>query len=306
MGAGHIMNQRIIAGLTYILVILSLAGAAFTGSLRQEEIKPVNRLMVLFTDFGRESYRVPNLKGIIYSANEARVVDGTHEITPFDVREGAFLLYLAAKDFPENVVFIGIVAPGDPLEERRIVVRTGKGQIFVGPDNGLFTHVIRNFEVELVHQITNQDMFAKPVSSSLISPIVGRVGALVASGYAVKDVGPPVDDPHTFDLEDAIIVGSKMAGEIVLIDHFGNCVTNIPGNMAEEFGLELGDEVIISAGGGVKVEAMFGRTYGDVPQGKPVVFVNSLDLMELAINMGNFANFQRISTGMKTEIEIKR
>ena len=302
-----IMNQRIVAGLTCILIILSLAEAAFTGSLRQEEIKPANSLMVLFTDFGRGGYQVSELKGMIYSANiEARVVDGTHEITPFDIREGAFLLYLAAKDFPDNVVFIGIVDPGDPLSERRIVVTTGKGQIFVGPDNGLFTYVIRNFEIESVHQITNQDMFAKPVSSSLISPIVGRAGALVASGYAVKDVGPPVDDPHTFDVEDAMIVASKMEGEIVLIDHFGNCVTNIPGNMAEEFGLELGDEVIISVGGGVKVEAMFGRTYGDVPQGKPVVFVNSLDLMELAINMEDFANSYSISTGMKTEIEARR
>ena len=302
-----IMNQRIVAGLTCILIILSLAEAAFTGSLRQEEIKPANSLMVLFTDFGTNSYRVAKLKGTIYSVNiEARVVDGTHEITPFDIREGAFLLYLAARDFPKNVVFIGIVDPGDPLEERRIVIRTGKGQIFVGPDNGLFTHVIRNFEIESVHQITNQDMFAKPVNSSLISPNLGRVGALVASGYAVKDVGPPVDDPHSFDVEDAIIVGSKMAGEIVLIDHFGNCVTNIPGNMVEELGLEPGDEVIINAGGGVKVEAIFGRTYGDVPQGKPVVLVNSLDLMELAVNMGNFANFYKISTGMKTEIETKR
>ena len=287
-----IMNQRIVAGLTCILIILSLAEAAFTGSIRQEEIKPANSLMVLFTDFGTNSYRVAKLKGTIYSVNiEARVVDGTHEITPFDIREGAFLLYLAARDFPKNVVFIGIVDPGDPLEERRIVIRTGKGQIFVGPDNGLFTHVIRNFEIESVHQITNQDMFAKPVNSSLISPNLGRVGALIASG---------------FDVEDAIIVGSKMAGEIVLIDHFGNCVTNIPGNMAEELGLEPGDEVIINAGGGVKVEAIFGRTYGDVPQGKPVVLVNSLDLMELAINMGNFANFYKISTGMKTEIETKR
>ena len=134
---------------------------------------------------------------------------------------------------------------------------------------------------------------------------MGKVGALVASGYTPEDVGPSIDNPHTFEVKNAAIAGEKITGQIVLIDHFGNCLTNIPGNMAAEFGLDLGDEVILTTPGG-KIEAMFGRTYGDIPSGKPVVFINSLDLIELAINMGNFAGVHNISTGRKIEIEIKK
>jgi len=242
------IQKKTIVSLIAILVIASVTIALmFSGCIRPEEAKGVNMPIVLFTDFGTESYWVPQLKGIIYSVNsDAKVIDATHEITAFDIREGAFLLYLAAKEFPEDVVFIGIVAPGDPKEERRIVLTTDKGQIFVGPDNGLFTYIIRNFEVKSVHQITNQSLFAKPINSLFTTQIMGTIGALIASGYAPDDVGPARDDPYTFDVREASIIEGKLVGEVVLIDHFGNCITNIPRNMSEEFGLKSGDELVIA------------------------------------------------------------
>nr|QNO53980.1 chlorinase [Methanosarcinales archaeon ANME-1 ERB6] len=287
-----------------IVAIALVAGAVmFPGCITQEEAESANMPIVLFTDFGTESYWVPHLKGIIYSVNsDARVIDGTHEITAFDIREGAFLLYLAAKDFPADVVFIGNVA--HPREGRYIVLTTDKGQISVGPDNGLFTYIIRNFEVKSVYRISNQSLFTKPPNSLFASQIIGTIGGLIASGFAPKDVGPAVDDPYTVDAHEASIVERKIVGEVVLIDHFGNCITNIPRNMTEEFGLRFGDEVIIVTHD-AEIAAMVGTRYQDVPEGNPVIFVNRLDLAEIAINMGHFANTHNIRTGTIIEIEIK-
>lgn len=175
-------------------------------------------------------------------------------------------------------------------------------QIFVAPDNGLLTYVIRDFEIKSAYQITNQSLFTKPINNLFATQILGTAGARIASGYAPEDIGPAADDPYTFDVQEAVIVENKIVCEVVLIDHFGNCVTNIPRNVTEEFGLKLGDDLIIITPD-AKITAMFGTTYGDVLKNNPVIFVDSRDLIELAINMGSFAETYNINTGTTIEIE---
>jgi hypothetical protein len=267
--------------------------------------KAANMPIVLLTDYGSEDYRIAQLKGIIYSNNpEAMVIDASHSVPAFDIATGAFILDIAAKEFPENAVFIGIIAPYTGPETKYLVLTTNKNQLFVLPDNGLLTHVSRNTGIKTIYQVTNQKLFDKPIKELAAERIQGKIGALIASGYRPQDVGTPLTTFQTLDIQDTAIAGNRLLGTIVYIDHFGNCITNVSEKTVNEFGVKPGDlvNVIIPQG---KITAKFGTIYSDVPQGEEIVFVsNNLGMVQLSINLGNFANTYGVKAGTKIEIAL--
>ncbi|MBI2907868.1 MAG: SAM-dependent chlorinase/fluorinase [Chloroflexi bacterium] len=261
--------------------------------------------LVLLTDFGSADYRVSQIKGIIYKNNPAvRLVEATQDVPAFDIPTGAFVLYIAAKEFPQNTVFVGIVSPySQKPEVRYLVLTTNKDQVFVFPDNGLLTYVIRDMGAKTVYQIANQELFDQPIKDLAAERIQGKIGALIASGYRPQDVGTPLANPRTLDLQEPAITDAKLLGTVVYIDNFGNGVTNISGKTANEFGLKPGDSIRVSDGQR-KISAKFGTVYSDVDRGKEIVFVNNnLDMLQLSVNLGSFAETHNIKAGAKIEIE---
>ena len=292
------MKRNSLILILILAVVLSVP--CNTGCTAQKEI---NMPIVLLTDYGSEDYRISQLKGIIYSNNPAaRVVDATHSVPAFDVATGAFVLDVAAKEFPGNTVFIGVIAPYTEPEARYLVFSTARGQIFVLPDNGLLTHVIRNAAVKAVYQVTNQELFDAPIKELAAERVQGKVGALVASGYRMQEIGKPLTTFATLDVQEPAAVDGRLLGTIVYIDHYGNAITNIPGKTAGEFGLKPGDpvNVIIPQG---KITARFGTNYSDVPRGEAIVFaINNLGMIQASINLGNFAGTYGVKPGTKIEI----
>jgi len=287
-----------------LILILTLAAVlSVPGNAGCTAQKETNMPIVLLTDYGSEDYRISQLKGIIYSNNPAaRVVDATHSIPAFDIATGAFVLDVAAKEFPGNTVFIGVIAPYTEPEARYLVFSTDRDQIFILPDNGLLTHVIKNAAVKAVYQVTNQELFDAPIRELAAERVQGKVGALVAAGYRMQDVGKPLTTFATLDVQEPAAVDGRLLGTIVYIDHFGNAITNIPGKTAGEFGLKPGDlvNVIVPQS---KITARFGTNYSDVPRGEAIVFViNNLGVVQLSINLGNFAGTYGVKPGAKIEI----
>ena len=266
--------------------------------------KAASMPIVLLTDYGSEDYRIAQLKGIIYSNNPgAMVIDASHSVPAFDIATGAFILDVAAREFPGNVVFIGIVAPYTGPETIYLVLITAKNQAFVLPDNGLLTHVIKNTGIKSLYRVTNQELFDRPINELVAERVQGKIGALIASGYNPQDLGTPLAIYRTLDIQDPVTAGRKLLGTIVYIDHYGNAVTNISGKTVSEFGLKPGDPVNITIPRG-KITARFGTIYSDVPQGEEIMFVvNNLDMVQLSINLGNFADVHGVKAGTKIEIE---
>lgn len=286
--------------LALLLITLLISGGGCTIH------KDANIQIILLTDYGTDSYWVPQLKGIIYRQFPgATVIDATHDIPAFDVDTGAFILQIAAREFPEEVAFVAIVGSVDSSMGRFLVLTTTRNQIFLVPDNGLLTHVIRDAEVKTLYQISNDSLFGRPVNELFSSEILGKAAGLIASGHRPEEFGPKVADPMTLDVQEASILSDKLTGAIVNVDKFGNCVTNIPEEMTSHLKLKIGDSVLIRTAEG-NISANFGSRYKDVPVGREVVFTNRLNLVELAINMGNFAKTHNLKTGAKIEITIKK
>lgn len=299
------LNEKMLKKISLALIALFSTAAFISTATACTGQKDVNLPIVLLTDYGSEDYRIAQLKGIIYTNNPAaRVIDATHSIPAFDIATGAFNLDVAAKEFPENVVFIGIIAPYTQPETKYLVLTNNRNQVFVLSDNGLLTHVVKNTGARNVYQVTDQKLFDRPIKELVAERVEGKIGALLASGYLPQDLGPPVTTYRTLDIQDPVIAGQRLLGTIVYIDHYGNAITNIPGETASEFGMKPGGSVSVIMPQG-KITARLGTIYSDVPQGKEIVFVvNNLGVVQMSINLGNFAVTYGVRAGTRVEIEL--
>jgi S-adenosylmethionine hydrolase len=259
--------------------------------------------VVLLTDYGNDDYRVPRLKGIIYSAYpDVNMIDATHGIPGMDIATGAYILDLTAREFPANVVFIAGVGSPAKQNEQYLVLLTNKDQIFVAANNGLLTYVINDMGIKELYTITNTAWFERPDDMLSSHYILGRVGALIAAGHALEDVGPEVSSPVMLDIQKASFMEGKLEGTVVFIDHFGSCLTNISSVDFAKLGLAIGDTIQVTIAG-VKVLMMYGTTYSSVPADNSVAFLNSLGVLQLSMNSASFAGTYNIKNGTKIEVE---
>jgi S-adenosyl-L-methionine hydrolase (adenosine-forming) len=250
--------------------------------------------VVFMTDFGVLDDSVALCKGVMYSiAPEMRIVDLTHEVTPFSILDGARFLYGASPYFPAGTVFVTVIDPGVGSTRKAVVVKTKRGQYFVLPDNGLMTLVQDRDEVEAVREITNRDWM---IGAALSSTFHGRdifspVGAHLAHGEDWTSVGPEVDVKKLVRLD---LVAPKLderglSGEVIATDGpYGNLVTNVSGEDFLKLGYGHGQNVHVTLGKTV-MNIPFVRTFSDVPLKKPLMYIDSRGHLALAVNQGSFA-----------------
>ncbi|MBN1476488.1 SAM-dependent chlorinase/fluorinase [Candidatus Sumerlaeota bacterium] len=259
----------------------------------------VNGRVALFTDYGTEGHYVGALKGAIVQAWPDVVIDDvTHGVPAFDIAGGSFLLASASREWPLGTVFVVVVDPGVGTARRSVALETGNGLIFVGPDNGIFTHVIQEFGLVRIHEITNESLFRPGALSSTFHgrDVYGPLGAHLASGLPLRAVGPALESAVLLRVEEPRIAEGEVNGQVVFTDHYGNVMTNIPAEMLDEMGVEVEDRLIITTD--IQMRTVpFVHTYASVPDGSPLALINSQGLLELAVNQGSMAEEIGVATG---------
>ncbi len=262
--------------------------------------KSTNGLVVLLTDYGQRDYYVGALKGAIYATYpKARIDDISHDVTPFDIWEGAYTLLLAAKEFPEGTVFVAVVDPGVGTNRRNMVLETKDGKFFVAPDNGLLTFVAEGMGVANVREIRNRALMRAMESFSSTfhgREILGPVGAHLAAGVPMDRLGPEMKDFVRLKIPRAQVRDGRISGQVVRIDRYGNVVTNITEHHLQEAGIKRGDQLSVSLGG-KRLEVRLVSTYGDVPEGERLCHLESHKFLEVAINLANLAKTLGVSVG---------
>jgi S-adenosylmethionine hydrolase len=246
------------------------------------------------TDFGVVDDSVALCKGVMYSiAPELRIVDLTHEVTPFSILDGARFLYGASPYFPVGTVFVTVIDPGVGSTRKAVVVKTKRGQYFVLPDNGLMTLVQDRDGIESVREITNRDWM---IGTALSSTFHGRdifspVGAHLAHGADWTNVGPELAASKLvrLDLVAPHLDERGLSGEVIATDGpFGNLVTDVSGDDFLKLGYGHGQNVHVTIGK-TEMNIPFVRTFSDVPLKKPLLYIDSRGDVGLAVNRGSFA-----------------
>jgi S-adenosyl-L-methionine hydrolase (adenosine-forming) len=280
--------------------VLFAAGGVVSGAYAQELQAKTPPTVVFMTDFGVLDDSVALCKGVMYSiAPELRIVDLTHQVTPFSILDGARFLEGATPYFPAGTVFVAVIDPGVGSTRRAVVVKSKRGQYFVLPDNGLMTLVQDRDGIEAAREITNHDWM---IGAALSSTFHGRdifspVGARVAHGDDWTRVGLEVGVNTLVRLNVAAsrLEDRGLSGEVIATDGpFGNLVTNISGEDFLKLGYGHGQKVHVTIGK-IDINIPFVRTFSDVPLKKPLLYIDSRGHVGLAVNQASFAAIYEVT-----------
>jgi len=255
-------------------------------------------LLVFMTDFGTANDAVAICKAVMVGiAPDIRIMDITHQVTPFSIEEGARFLAGVSPYYPAGTVFVAVVDPGVGTNRKAIVVKSKKGQYFVLPDNGLISPVIDRDGLDSAREITNTSwMIGEAISSTFHGrDIFSPVGAHLAAGWDYTLVGPEVQQLVRLTPKTATVTDKGIEGEVIALDDpFGSLITDISGEEFKNLGYKAGDRITILLNK-KPFTAPYTKTFMDVPVGDPLLYVDSRGRVGLALNERNFSAVNKIT-----------
>jgi hypothetical protein len=257
-------------------------------------------ILTLTTDFGLADHYVAAMKGVILSVcPQAQIVDISHEVGAFDIREGAYTIAQAYPCFPRKTVHVVVVDPGVGSARRPILMEAA-GQCFVAPDNGVLA-MIYGREKHKIRLISQERYFRKPVSRTFHGrDIFSPVAAHLAAGIPPARMGALIHDYLRPGFQNAERTGKHTwVGQILKIDRFGNVITSF---RADEFpDLEQRDFSLLAGGHEVQVLA---RHYAEAPPGELVAMVGSGGYLEISVNQGSASRQIACEPGAAVELKL--
>ncbi|GAA3427519.1 SAM-dependent chlorinase/fluorinase [Streptosporangium nondiastaticum] len=266
------------------------------------------RVIGFLSDVGAADEAVSLCKGLMLTiCPQARIVDITHQVPPFDVREGALCLANVPEFFPAGAIIAAYVYPETGTGTRTVVVRNEKDQLLVAPNNGLLTLALRDVPAVAAHEVTNPAAMAETVTATWYGrDIVAACAARLAAGFPLGDVGRmlPVGDLVRLPFIQPVAEGGVVRGEIVRIDKaFGNVWTNIPAELLGNIDKLAGRKVRVRTAT-FDAEWPFLSTFGEVEIGSELVYLNSRGSLALGLNQGSFFGRWGVLPGTPLTVEV--
>jgi S-adenosyl-L-methionine hydrolase (adenosine-forming) len=260
-------------------------------------------IVTLLTDYGRDDDFVGVCHGVIRSIHpDAQIVDITHGVERYDVRQGAIVLGNTLPYMPVGV-HLAVVDPQVGTERRAVGLRTGDGRTLVGPDNGLLSLAWeRCGGVELAVDVTRSPHRLEPVSATFHGrDLFAPVAAHLAAGAALADAGDPLDPEELLgvQLPEPRREGDALAAHALVVDRFGNAGLNVGHEDLAGSGLVLGGGVELEVAG-ERFLATYARTFADVRPGELLVYEDAYRTLAVAINRGDAA----ATLGLRPDSEV--
>jgi hypothetical protein len=286
-----------------LFVVFLLACALITGcskspaqqeaAARAAPAQTAGRPAIAFmTDFGTANDAVAICKAVIIGiAPEARIMDITHQVTPFQIEEGARFLAGVSPYYPAGTVFLAVVDPGVGTSRKAVIVKSRKGQYFVLPDNGLVTLVLDRDGLASAREITNPAWMIQAAVSSTFHgrDIFSPAAAHLATGWDFNLVGPEVPQLVRLTPKASTTTDKGIEGDIIgLDDPYGSLITDIPGEEFKKLGYNLGDKLTIQINK-KPVTLPYVKTFMDVSVGDSLLYIDSRGRVGIANNEGNYA-----------------
>lgn len=289
-----------------LVLAYALSGTCYAGGF-----------VVLETDFGLKDGAVAEVKGVMYSVDKSLVItDLTHEIPVYNIWEAAYRLQQTASYWPQGTVFVSVVDPGVGTKENSIVAKSNSGHYFVTPDNGSLTLINDNDGIKEIREI-DLNKFRLPGSTESNTffgrDVYGYVAAKLASGQVrFEDLGPRLQDFSVkLSYKKPVLDEKGLQGTVAVLDpQYGNLWTNISKNLADQYNMKKGEKyrVKIFYKNQKRYESVmpFQTTFGEVPVGENLLYLNSLLNLAIAVNQENFAEKNKVASGPDWRIEIEK
>lgn len=257
-------------------------------------------VVTFLSDYGLEDEFVGVCHAVMLRiAPHLRVVDIHHNILRQDIRHGAVVLLQSIHYLPESV-HLAVVDPSVGSDRRAVVLETGRGETFVGPDNGLLVPAAEaSGGIRRAFEITDRRFLLTPVSRTFQGrDVFAPAAAHVAAGVAPQELGPavPPEDLVRSEIPEAWIHDDHLHAEVLQVDRFGNLQLNLAGEHLEKVGVSPGDRLEIRVEGH-RLQVAMCETFADVSAGEFVLIEDSYAYVSLAVNKGDAAARLRARSG---------
>jgi S-adenosylmethionine hydrolase len=263
-------------------------------------VEPRTPIITLTTDFGYADPFVGIMKGAILCITpNLQIVDLNHGIPPQDIRAAALTLAASVDYFPQGTIHVAVVDPGVGSERRPILIHSA-GQYFVGPDNGVFSFVLKDKQSLLIVDLSNEAYFLHPKSRTFHGrDIFAPVAAHLAGGVPMAEFGSPSKDWVCLSWPAVERAGEFIVGEVLYIDRFGNLFTNIherdlTGVAKEKIRVHLNE---------IKIQGL-AQNYAVGDKKTYIALVNSWGLVEIASYNYSAASRSEARIGDKVRVEL--
>ncbi len=258
-------------------------------------------LITLTTDFGYDDPFVGVMKGVILKINpEARIVDLTHGIRPQDIQEAAFTIGLNYRYFPMDTIHVVVVDPGVGSARRPLLVFS-ENHFFIGPDNGVFSHIYRakHETLQVIHIAADHYFLQKRSPTFQGRDLFAPVAAWFSRGLQMEKFGDPITDYRSINIPFPGTEDGRVIGSVIHIDRFGNAMTNISrADLAGLTGQSAGNFRVLLRGSEVPLR----NYYHEAKDDRLYSLVNSSEYLEFFVSGGNASLQYQVSVGDRVEV----
>lgn len=273
--------------------------------------------LVFQSDFGLKDGAVAEMKGVALTVEPSlSLYDITHEIPAFNIWEAAWRLNQTAAYWPKGTVFVSVVDPGVGTKRKSVALKTKSGHFFISPDNGTLSLVASSLgiaEVREIDEAINRRKGSEKSYTFFGRDVYAYTGARLAAGkLSFKKIGKKlVGELTRIPYQPAILENGLIKGNIPLLDiQYGNVWTNIADSIIYKAGWNYGDTLLIEIFNKdslvIKDTVPLVKTFGDVAAGKSLAYFNSLMNFSLAMNLDNYAEINKISSGPEWTLVIQK
>jgi len=254
-----------------------------------------NPIITLTTDYGTNDHLVGAMKGAILKINQdAQIIDITHQVTAFDLLDGALTIAAAYSYFPPKTIHVVVVDPGVGTERRPLLV-SGQTHYFIAPDNGVLSAVYEKEENCVVRNLTAEHYFLQPLSKTFHGrDVFAPVAAWLSKSWQPASMGEEISDFKRLALPRPKAAGEQTKGIVLRVDSFGNLMTNF---RAEDISAEALEKGAVKLQVGTHVITHLVPTFAHGKAGEAVAYIGSSGYLEIAVNKGSAAKTLALGRG---------
>ena len=278
----------------------------------------MNKILVFQTDFGLDDGAISAMEGVSYQVSyDLNIRHLTHNIPQYNIFDASYRLFQAIGYWPSGTTFVSVVDPGVGSDRKSLVARTKNGMYIITPDNGTLTHIAKRIgleEVRLIEEKTNRLKDSELSYTFYGRDVYAYTGARLASGkISFEEIGPKIEENEIIMLElyGCERIENGIRGYIDILDvRFGSLWTSIPYEEFKACGFEIGDDILVEIFHNERKVysnlVNYGKSFADVEINVPLIYMNSVYDMAVAINQGDFSKAYGIGVGKSWTITMTK
>lgn len=276
----------------------------------------MNRLLVLQSDFGLVDGAVSAMIGVaLEEARDLNIHHLTHDITPYHIEEASYRLFQTIDYWPEGTTFVSVVDPGVGSKRKSVVALTKRNQYIVTPDNGTLSYIKDQVVgVREISEVSNRRANTEHSYTFHGRDVYAYTGAKLASGHIrFEEVGPELSVERIVEIPVVKTIQGPdwVQGVVDILDvRFGSLWTSIKREDFQKLNPTFGERFEVTIYNNDMLvyqnQVVYGKSFADVRIGQPVLYVNSVYRLGLAINQGSFSKAYNVGVGPQWSIQLKK